>query len=85
MHFKYTSVSILKVYFKYKKSILFKVFITYLKYTLNVLNFYKGSEGCSEPSKASFCPASENFQSYNESAEPIGTEEAATSMLNKLL
>ena len=35
-------VSILKVYFKYKWSILFIVFITYIKYTLNVLNFYKG-------------------------------------------
>ena len=42
MYFKYTSVSILKVYFKYGKSILFKAFIIHLKYTLNVLNFYKG-------------------------------------------
>ena len=38
MYFKYTSVSILKVYFKYGESILFKAFITHLKYTLNVLN-----------------------------------------------
>ena len=35
-------VSILKVYFKYKKSILFKVFIMYLKYTSSILKFYKG-------------------------------------------
>ena len=37
------------------------------------------SEGCSESSEASFCSASEDFQSYDESAEPIlliATEEA---------
>ena len=42
MYLKYTFVSILKVYFKYKKSILFKVFIMYLKYTSSILKFYKG-------------------------------------------
>ena len=31
----------------------------------------------------SFCSASEDFQSYDDSAEPIATEEEATSKLNK--
>ncbi|XP_068690066.1 uncharacterized protein [Montipora foliosa] len=35
------------------------------------------SEGCSESSEASFCSASD-FQSYDDSAEPIATEEEAT-------
>ena len=29
------------------------------------------SEGCFESSEASFCSASEDFQSYDDSAEPI--------------
>ena len=29
------------------------------------------SEGCSESSEASLCSASEDFQSYDDSAEPI--------------
>ena len=36
------------------------------------------SEGCSESSEASFCSASEDFKSYDDSAEPIATEEEAT-------
>ena len=35
------------------------------------------SEGCSESSEASFCSASD-FQSYDDSVEPIATEEEAT-------
>ena len=34
------------------------------------------SEGCSESSEASFRLASEDFQLYDDSAEPIATEEA---------
>ena len=40
------------------------------------------SEGCSESSEASFNSASEDFESYDASAEPIATEEEAT-QLNK--
>ena len=36
------------------------------------------SESCSESSEASFCSGSEDFQSYDDSAEPIATEEEAT-------
>ena len=36
------------------------------------------SEGCSESSEASFCSASEDFWSDDDSAEPIATEEEAT-------
>ena len=36
------------------------------------------SEDCSEYSEASFCSASEDFQSYDDIAEPIATEEEAT-------
>ena len=36
------------------------------------------SEGCSKSPKASFCSASEDFQSYEDSAWPIATEEEAT-------
>ena len=35
------------------------------------------SESCSESSEASFCSASD-LQSYDDSAEPIATEEEAT-------
>ena len=38
------------------------------------------SEGCCESSEASFCSASEDFQSYDYSAEPIATEEEATQL-----
>ena len=41
-------------------------------------------EGCSESSEASFSSASEDFQLYDVSAEPIATEKEATSTLNKL-
>ena len=36
------------------------------------------SEGCCESSEASFCSASEDFQSYDDSVEPIATKEEAT-------
>ena len=38
------------------------------------------SEGCSESSEASFCSASEDFQSYDDSAEP---KRKLSSTLNK--
>ena len=37
-------------------------------------------EGCSEYSEASFNSASEDFLSYDDSAEPIATEEEATQL-----
>ena len=40
-------------------------------------------EGCcesSESSESSFCSAREDFYSYDDSAEPIGTEEEATQL-----
>ena len=36
------------------------------------------SEGCCQSSEASFCSASEDFLSYDDSAEPVATEEEAT-------
>ena len=36
------------------------------------------SEDCSESSEASFCSASEDFQSYDDSVGPLATEEVAT-------
>ena len=36
------------------------------------------SEGCCQSSEASFCSASEDFLSYDDSAEPIATEEEDT-------
>ena len=38
------------------------------------------SEGCSESPEASFNSASEHFESYDDSAEPIATEEEATQL-----
>ena len=37
-------------------------------------------EGCCESSESSFCSAREDFYSYDDSAEPIGTEEEATQL-----
>ena len=36
------------------------------------------SEGCCQSSEASFSSASEDFLSYDDSAEPVATEEEAT-------
>ena len=36
------------------------------------------TKGCSESSEASFCSASEDFQSYDDGAETIAAEEEAT-------
>ena len=38
------------------------------------------SEGCCQSSEASFSSASEDFLSYDDSAEPIATEEEATQL-----